>query len=123
MCALASACSSSSKCDCPDRALLVHVPDDRATQVIDVVATGAACAGVAATCAQSGASGACTVYRIAPSATGGCHVDVDFAMGAARFSADARIVNGSGCCGGVVADPPSAQDIDIPSASDAGAIG
>jgi hypothetical protein len=117
--ALAGCGSSENKCSCVDTAIIVRVPPERASSVIDVTPSGTACAQVKATCVE-GDTSACTRYRILPIASGFCQVDIDFAMGAPRFSADAHVVPGSGCCGGFVADPPSAGEIDVPSASDGG---
>ena len=117
----ASGCGAAAQCSCPDRAIYLKVPDDRAKSVIDVAPSGAACAGVKPTCIENGASGGCTVYRIGPVNAGGCHVDVDFSTQPARFSADAKVVANGGCCGGFVTDPPSAGDVEVPSAGDAGA--
>jgi hypothetical protein len=100
----------------------VRIPDALASSVIDVTPSGTACASAPPQCiANGGAGGACTIYRISPTIDGPCHVDVDFAMGGPRFSADARVVHNGGCCGGFVTDPPSASDIDVPVATDAGA--
>jgi len=117
--ALAGCSSSKTQCDCVDRAIFVRVPPERAPSVIDVTPSGTACPMSKPTCVEGEAS-ACLRWRVGPTASGFCHVDVDFAMGAPRFSADARVVPGSGCCGGLVTDPPSAADIDVPSASDGG---
>ena len=126
VCVLAS-CGSSShvECNCVDVALRVHVPVERASAVADVAVSGTACAGVAAACVESvAAGGACVTYRIAPRAAGYCDVDVDFVSGAPRFSATAKIAMGAACCGGFIADPPSAGDIVVPSdVADAGGAG
>ncbi len=119
----ASACGSSPQCTCPDRAIYVKVPDDRAAAVIGVMPSGAACTGVTPSCSEHGvSSGACTLYRIAPITSGACHVDIDFAAQGPRFSTDARVVASGGCCGGLVTDPPSASEVDVPSAGDAGVV-
>ena len=126
VCALA-ACGSSShiECNCVDVALRLHVPAARASAVADVAVSGTACAGVVAACVESvAAGGACVTYRIAPRAAGYCDVDVDFVSGAPRFSATAKIALGAACCGGFIADPPSAGDIVVPSdVADAGGAG
>ena len=122
----AAACGSSShvECNCIDVALRVHVPPERAAAVRDVAVSGTACAGVSAACVETAAGGGCVTYRIAPRAEGYCDVDVDFVQGAPRFSATAKIVVGNACCGGFVANPPSAADIVVPSdAVDAGGVG
>lgn len=124
---VSTACGSSShvECNCVDVALRVRVPAERASAVADVVVSGTACAGAAAACVESTAGGgACVTYRIAPRAAGFCDIDVDFVSGAPRFSATAKIAMGAACCGGLVADPPSAGDIVVPSeVADAGGAG
>ena len=122
----AAACGSSShvECDCTDVALRVHVPPERATAVVDVAVSGTACEGASASCVETATAGGCVTYRIAPRAEGYCDIDVDFAQGAPRFSASATIIVGSACCGGFVANPPSAADIVVPSdAIDGGGVG
>jgi hypothetical protein len=124
--ALACGASSRAECDCIDVALRLHVPAERASAVLDVAVSGTACAGVSASCVElaPAGGGACVTYRIAPRAAGYCDVDVDFASGAPRFSSTAKIAMGSACCGGFVADPPSAGDIVVPSdVVDAGGTG
>jgi hypothetical protein len=118
------ACGNDSKveCECVDSALEVRVPSERAAAVVDVAASGPACDGVQATCAEQ-SGGACVRFALVGRAAGNCHVDVDFASGAPRFSADVKLVAG-GCCPGFYADPPSAGMIDVPSfAMDAGGAG
>ena len=98
-------------------------PPDRAAVLTDVELSDVACAGVTATCDEEDA-GLCLRYQFMAIAAGNCHVDVDFSSGPARFSADVTIVPG-GCCGGFYASPPSAGDIEVPSAAalDAGGGG
>lgn len=118
--ALLACGTSSTECLCADRSIHVKVPDARAASVLDVATSGAACVAAKPTCAATNGAGACTSYRIAPTTSGPCHVDVDFSAGGPRFSADLRVVAVGGCCAGFVADPASAADVDVPD-DDAGA--
>jgi hypothetical protein len=115
-------CSPSSvQCDCADPAIRVRVPPERASLVSSLALSGTACAGASATCETQGASG-CTTYAFRATAQGKCEVDVYFSAGPPTFHAEVTVLPG-GCCGGFYADPPSAADIDVPSASDAGGAG
>ena len=118
------ACGGDSKveCACTDSALVVRIPPDRAASVIDVVPSGPACAGARVSCAETppGGGPGCVRFSIIAVASGNCHLDVDFSSGPGRFSADLRLAQGS-CCHAFYADPPSAGEIDVPSAGlDAG---
>lgn len=107
------ACGSPVACDCADPALHVVVPPAEIGQIIDVLTSDVACAGATPTCVSYADAGACADYRIAPVAKGNCHVDVDLA-GGTRFSADVKIVELTGCCAGLHADPGSAATIEVP---------
>jgi len=122
--AFSLACSSSrAECLCADPALEVRLPADRAAAFQDIALSGAACAGVMPACAERSSSGACARFRFAAFAAGSCHVDIDFSSGPPRFSADVTVVPG-GCCAGFYAQPATAGDLDVPSASmDAGGAG
>lgn len=110
--ALGAACSSkSTECDCIDPSLRVSVPAEAAAEVIDVRVSGAACTGVAVTCAQQGVGG-CASWRFAANATGTCHVEVSFAAGTS-YTRDVTIAPPNGCCTGFYPDPESAGEIDV----------
>jgi hypothetical protein len=104
-----------------DPAIRVRVKAERAAQVSSVALSGAACAGANAACEAQGASG-CTTYAFRATAQGKCVVDVYSSAGPPTFHAELSALAG-GCCGGFYADPASAADIDVPSASDAGGAG
>lgn len=109
----AYACSSATntQCDCIDPSLVVKVPAESASGVVDVKVSGAACDGVAVTCAQLGIGG-CASWRFAASAAGTCHIDVLFAAGTTT-SHDITIKQVDGCCAGFYADPVSAAEVDV----------
>jgi hypothetical protein len=119
-------CGDDSKveCSCADPALVVNVPPERASAVIDVVPSGPACAGVTPTCAAMAPNGVgCVRYAIVATTAGNCHIDVDFSSGPSRFSADLRVA-AVACCPGFYAQPTSAGEIEVPSADlDAGSSG
>jgi hypothetical protein len=120
-------CGDDSKveCTCASPALVVNVPPERASAVIDVVPSGPACDAVMAGCVMAAPNGGagCVQYAIVASAAGNCHIDVDFSSGPPRFSADVRVAAVT-CCSGFYAQPTSAGEIDVPSADlDAGGAG
>ncbi|HSQ67010.1 MAG TPA: hypothetical protein VLM85_27520 [Polyangiaceae bacterium] len=108
------ACGPQTECAgmCTNPALSVVVPQAEVGQVLDVVASDVACAGASVTCAST-ADGGCPQYTIVPIAKGNCHVDVFLASGT-TFSADVKIVQTTGCCAGLYADPASAATIEVP---------
>ena len=108
------ACGPQTECagKCANPALFVVVPPAEVGQVLDVVATDVACAGSPVSCA-SNADGGCAQYTILPVAKGNCHVDVFLASGT-TFSVDVKIVQTTGCCAGLYADPASAATIEVP---------
>jgi hypothetical protein len=109
----ASACSTSNTaCDCVDPSLHVTVPAESAGSVTSVTASGPACAGATAACAQS-VPGGCAGWRLGATASGDCHIVVAFATGEA-FTADVTIQQASGCCTGFYPVPASAGEIDVP---------
>jgi len=108
------ACGPQTECagKCANPALFVVVPPAEVGQVQGVVATDVACAGSPVSCA-SNADGGCAQYTILPVAKGNCHVDVFLASGT-TFSVDVKIVQTTGCCAGLYADPASAATIEVP---------
>jgi hypothetical protein len=91
-----TACSSN-VCGAPGMVVIANAP------IVDVMLSDVACKGVTATCQATDDAGTCTRYYVVPTATGNCHIDVDFS--GHRFSADVTIVNGSGCPGFYPAHP------------------
>jgi hypothetical protein len=112
--AMLPACGSPTQCvSCAEQALHVVVPPAELGQILAVTTSDVACAGAAVSCAVAADGGACEDYRIVPVAKGNCHVDVDLGAGT-RFSADVKIVQTTGCCAGLYADPASAAVIEVP---------
>jgi hypothetical protein len=66
-------------------------------QIIDVLASDTACAGVIPGCLAQGDAG-CTEYQVLPVAEGNCHLDVDLVKGT-RFSTDVTVATVNGCMG------------------------
>ncbi len=81
--------------------------------MVDVLASDVACANVTPSCDFLAEGGACADYRVMPVTKGNCHIDVDL-MSGTRFSADVKIVEQTGCCPGLYADPISAATIEVP---------
>ncbi len=98
---------------CADSALHVVVPAAELGQVVDVLSSDVACAGATPACDVLADGGACADYRVVPTAKGNCHIDVDLLSGT-RFSADVKIVEQTGCCPGLYADPISSATIEVP---------
>jgi hypothetical protein len=114
--------SSGTQCACGDSRVVVDVPADRASQVVEVQLSGPACQGVSATCSQPVASG-CAEYTFRGVGDGACDVDVLFASAPPAFHAHLSFAAVS-CCPGYWPQPPSAAHIDVPDvADDAGAAG
>jgi hypothetical protein len=114
--------SSETQCECGDSSVVVDLPPDRASQVVEVQLSGPACQGVSASCTQPVASG-CAQYAFRGVGDGACDVDVLFASAPPAFHAQLSFAAVS-CCPGYWAQPPSAAHIDVPDlADDAGAAG
>jgi hypothetical protein len=94
--AVASSMTCSSPPTCGTPGMLVTAPTE---QIIDVLASDTACAGVVPNCQATDDAGACTQYYVLPVAAGNCHLDVDLQKGT-RFSDDVKVIAGpTGCAG------------------------
>lgn len=82
-------------------------------QIIDVNVSDVACAAVMPPCIAQDDAGTCTKFYVVPIATGNCHVDVDLAKGT-RFSADVKIIRGSGSCNGFYTAVAADSIVDVP---------
>jgi hypothetical protein len=119
----AAACggdSGKTECACPDPAVKVEVPPDRAPDVVSVTLSGRACANATAQCTQPAGSG-CAEYSFRATDVGSCVVELKFSSDPADFEEQVSFVQVQ-CCAADYVQPPTASPIDVPSAgSDAGA--
>ncbi len=121
--AAGSACGTggAAECSCFLPGARIHVAQESAAAVTSVRLSGAACDGVATTCAQASPLG-CATYSFSPKGPGACVVDVIFLD--STFTAKVTFNQTTGCCAGLYPSPASAGDIDaVHAPADAGGGG
>jgi len=100
---------SSNTCGAPG--IVITAPTE---QIIDVLASDVACAGVMPSCEATDGAGTCTKYLVLPIAAGNCHIDVDLVKGT-RFSTDVKVAAGAGSCSAEYYPEIAAQaNIEVP---------
>jgi hypothetical protein len=110
------------ECQCADPSVFIDVPADRAPAVAQVVLSGVACSGAAASCV-AGPAAACTRYAFRAKQAGTCQVDVQFSSGPADFEAQVQFDH-IPCCPGLYAPALAGSTIDVSGgAQDAGSTG
>jgi hypothetical protein len=106
------------ECECALQGFTVSISPPT-MQSSQLTPSGPACATATVSCTSPLPAGACATYRVVPDAPGTCHVDLFFS-GGTDAEQDVNIVQASGCCAGLYADPPSAGAVEFPSPGVAG---
>jgi hypothetical protein len=111
--ALACDEGSGTECACTPQGFTVTIETGATAQTTQLVPSGPACTMATVTCTSDDGGPECTAYRVIPTASGTCVIDVYFGGGTADEQ-DVNIVHDTGCCSGFYPDPPSAGDVDFP---------
>jgi len=112
--------SGGTECACADPAVVVDLPQDRATQVVEVSLSGKACNGATAECTRPVASG-CAQYAFRAVSDGTCTVDVLFASAPADYQVEVAFAPIS-CCPGYYVQPTTASPIEVPDVTADGGV-
>ena len=113
--ALTPSCNGdATECECNPPGFTVTITPGGTEDAPQLVASGPACVHATVACTSAAPADVCATYRVVPSASGTCHVDLFFS-GGTDDEQDVNIVQASGCCSGLYADPASAGQVDFPS--------